>query len=343
MRKTIVLLMIMMITALSGVCQKVNNVRFEQEGKTVKIYYDLSSNANVSVYYSTDGGRNYYPIGSHVSGNIGANVLAGNNRCVVWSVLEDMDKLSGNNITFKVKAASLTLNLDFTVKGVKFSMIYVEGGTFTMGATTEQGSDAESDEMPAHQVTLSNYYIGETEVTQALWYAVMGTKPSYFKGSDNLPVESISYDDALEFCRKLSNITGRKFRLPTEAEWEYAARGGKKSKGYKYSGSNNIGMVAWYWYNSGKETHIVKSKSPNELGIYDMSGNVWEWCFDWYNSDYYKNSTRNNPQGPFSGSFRVLRGGSWDSDAVNCRLSFRYSYFPYFRSFNYGLRLALSL
>ena len=158
-----------------------------------------------------------------------------------------------------------------------------------MGATSEQGEDADSDEKPAHQVTLSDYYIGETEVTQALWKAVMGTNPSNFKGDSN-PVEKVSWNDCQEFIRKLNSLTGRTFRLPTEAEWECAARGGNQSKGYKYSGSNKIKDVAWYDGNSKDKTHAVKTKPSNELGLYDMSGNVNEWCWDLYGA--YDGSVR---------------------------------------------------
>ena len=154
-------------------------------------------------------------------------------------------------------------NKTFTVGGIEFTMIAVEGGTFTMGATPEQGDDASNNEKPAHQVTLSNYYIGETEVTQALWKAVMGTNPSASVGND-LPAESISYEDANEFIAKLNEITGKKFRLPTEAEWEYAARGGKKTSNFKFAGSNDIDAVAWYKDNSDNKTHAVKTKIPNE-------------------------------------------------------------------------------
>ena len=225
-----------------------------------------------------------------------------------------------------------------TVNGVSFDMIMVEGGTFTMGATSEQGEDAYSHEKPVHQVTLSDYYIGETEVTQALWKAVMGTNPSYFKGDSN-PVEKVSWNDCQEFIRKLNSLTGRTFRLPTEAEWEYAARGGNQSKGYKYSGSNTLSSVAWYADNSSSQTHAVKTKSPNELGLYDMSGNVYEWCSDWYGS--YQSSTQTNPQGPSSGSDRVLRGGSWEINARCCRVSLRNNYSPDVRYYDHGLRLVL--
>ena len=225
-----------------------------------------------------------------------------------------------------------------TVNGVSFDMIKVEGGTFTMGATYEQGSDAESDEKPVHQVTLSDFYIGETEVTQALWKAVMGTNPSRFNG-DNNPVEKVSWNDCQEFIRKLNSLTGRTFRLPTEAEWEYAARGGNKTKKYKYSGSNNIDNVAWYSDNSSSKAHPVKMKSPNELGLYDMSGNVWEWCSDWYG--IYSTSVQTNPKGPYSGSRRVLRGGGWNTYVELCRVSPRISASPDNRDSSSGLRLVL--
>ena len=238
-------------------------------------------------------------------------------------------------------ALSFFENQTFTVKGVQFNMIAVEGGTFTMGATPEQGSDAYEREKPTHQVTLSNYYIGETEVTQALWQAVIGNNPSNFKG-DNLPVEYISWDDCQEFIKKLNVLTGKNFRLPTEAEWEFAARGGKKSRGYKYSGSNNIDGVAWYGDNSGYETHTVKTKQANELGIYDMSGNVGEWCQDWYGYDSYSSAAQTNPKGPNSGSCRVNRGGSLDFSARRCRSSYRCYCDPDVRGRNLGFRLVLS-
>ena len=217
-------------------------------------------------------------------------------------------------------------------------MVYVEGGTFTMGATSEQGSDAYDKEKPAHSVTLDGYYIGKYEVTQKLWKAVMGSNPSDFKG-DNLPVENVSWDDVQEFLRKLNAMTGKNYRLLTEAEWEFAARGGNSSRGYKYSGSNNIDDVAWYDGNSGDSPHVVGTKSPNELGIYDMSGNVWEWCQDWYGS--YSSSSQRNPQGSNSGSDRVFRGGCWNDGARVCRVSHRDYYTPDNRYYNLGFRLAL--
>ena len=226
----------------------------------------------------------------------------------------------------------------FTVNGVSFKMVAVEGGTFTMGATSEQGSDASSIESPTHKVTLSSYSIGETEVTQELWKAVMGSNPSSFSGNQN-PVEYVSWDECQSFITKLNQLTGQKFRLPTEAEWEYAARGGNKSKGYKYAGSNTIGDVAWYTSNSSSKTHPVKQKAANELGLYDMSGNVYEWCQDWYGS--YSSSAQTNPTGASSGSYRVSRGGSWLNSAQSCRVSYRFNCMPSASGHVIGLRLAL--
>ena len=223
--------------------------------------------------------------------------------------------------------------------GICIEMVKVEGGTFMMGATSEM-KNPNSNEKPVHQVTLTNdYYMGKYEVTQALWQAVMGSNPSEYKG-DNLPVETVSWNDCQKFISKLNSLTGRMFRLPTEAEWEYAARGGKESRGYQYSGSSNISDVAWYDENSGSKTHPVGTKQANELGIYDMTGNVWEWCSDWYSS--YSSSSQTNPTGSDSGSARVSRGGGWNCNASYCRLSVRFYYTPDFRLDILGLRLALS-
>ena len=223
---------------------------------------------------------------------------------------------------------------EFTVNGVKFKMIKVEAGTFQMGSTS-----GDSDEKPVHSVTLTHdYYMGETEVTQELWQAVMGNNPSNFKGS-NLPVETVSYQDVEKFLTKLNKLTGKNFRFPTEAEWEYAAKGGNKSQGYTYAGSNTIGDVAWYWDNSDRKTHPVAQKQPNELGLYDMSGNVWEWCYDWKGS--YPSGAQTDPTGASSGSSRVGRGGSWNLDAAGCRAANRDSSTPSYRYDNLGFRLAL--
>ena len=215
------------------------------------------------------------------------------------------------------------------VNGIEYPMIYVSGGSFMMGYDVEK---------PVHRVTLSSYHIGKYEVTQDLWEAVMGTNPSRYKGTRR-PVERVSYRNCLDFIGKLNELTGQNFRLPTEAEWEFAARGGNSSRGYKYSGSDDLDAVAWYADNSGSSHHNVGTKSPNELGIYDMSGNVWEWCRDWYAS--YGSSSQTNPKGPSSGSTRVNRGGSWDWIAISSHVSFRYHYSPDLRFYDLGLRLCL--
>ena len=225
----------------------------------------------------------------------------------------------------------------YTVNGVSFKMIAVKGGTFTMGATSEQ-TGAFSDESPTHSVTLSDYYIGETEVTQELWTAVMGSNPSCFTGNMQRPVERVSWNDCQTFISKLNELTGETFRLPTEAQWEYAARGGNQAQGRLYSGSNTIDDVAWYTSNSSSTTHPVRTKAPNELGIYDMSGNVWEWCSDWHGS--YSSAAQTDPTGPSKGSHRVFRGGGWGSGATGCRVAFRDFSAPASGGYYLGLRLA---
>ena len=233
---------------------------------------------------------------------------------------------------------SSTASRDKILANLAADMVYVEGGTFTMGATSEQGDDAESDEKPAHQVTLSSFSICKHEVTQEEWEAVMGSNPSNWKGK-RLPVETVLWDECQTFISKLNSLTGKHYRLPTEAEWEYAARGGSRSQGYKYSGSNILDNVAWYKDNSGSMTHEVMTKSPNELGLYDMSGNVGEWCSDCYGD--YSSSAQTNPKGASSGSYRVVRGGGWFRSARYCRVTFRSLNAPSDRSDDLGLRLAL--
>lgn len=243
--------------------------------------------------------------------------------------------------TYKKQPSSSASSITIPVKdGISIEMVKVEGGTFMMGATPEM-KNSWTEERPIHQVTLTNdYYIGKYEVTQSLWCALMDNNPSYFKG-DNLPVEQVSWDDCQKFINKLNDITGRKFRLPTEAEWEYAARGGKKSRGYQYSGSNKISNVAWYSSNSEHKTQPVGLKLANELGLYDMSGNVDEWCFDRFG--FYSALSQTNPLGADDGICRVYRGGSWEQTAGFCRSSDRSNYgTSKNRIYNLGFRLALS-
>ncbi len=345
MRRNVLALVVMVacgVVWVSGVSMTAphrvsTDVRGDVTGDGVVDIDDLNAVINVMVHKNADAG-------------IEARADIDGNGMV------DIDDLNTviNVMVGKNPGGDTPVTQTFTVNGVSFKMIAVEGGTFTMGATAEQGSDYDSDERPTHQVTLSSYSIGQTEVTQALWVAVMGSNPSNCNGGNygtNLqrPVECVSWDDCQTFIAKLNQLTGANFRLPTEAEWEYAARGGNKSKGYKYAGSNTVDNVAWYsvnatavgWRNPNYGTHAVATKAANELGLYDMSGNVFEWCQDWYSDSYYNSSPSTNPTGPASGSGRVIRGGSWGDGARNCRVSARSSHTPSYSNSDLGFRLAL--
>lgn len=231
------------------------------------------------------------------------------------------------------KKSSLTI----TVGNIKYEMAKVVSGSFVMGCSDEHSNNCYSSEKPYHLVTISkDYYIGKCEVTQELYEAVMGTNPSKWKAYDR-PVENVSWEDAQKFCTELSRITGRTFSLPTEAEWEFAARGGKKGSNAKYSGSSNVAEVAWFLGNSDNRTHPVGRLRPNELGIFDMSGNVWEWCSDWYGD--YSSANPTDPTGPNTGTCRVLRGGGWSSNAGNFSVSSRSANAPDARNFNNGFRI----
>ncbi len=241
-----------------------------------------------------------------------------------------------------------------TVTSIPGEMIFVQGGTFEMGDHYNEG---QSDEIPVHSVTLDDFYIGKYEVTQTEYEAVVGNNPSYFSG-DNLPVEQVTWCDAVTFCNLKSQQEGltpcynlndwscdfsaNGYRLPTEAEWEYAARGGVNwTDDYRYSGCHEYIVLpdyAWYYSNSGSHTHEVGTRLPNQLDTYDMSGNVWEWCNDWYNSNYYSSSPSNNPQGPASGSLRVIRCGSWLFPGGVCRVAFRDYFYPEFGFDDLGFR-----
>lgn len=255
-------------------------------------------------------------------------------------------RYSENHSDCKIESETQQENPDsivyIAVGSHTIEMMYVKGGTYTMGCTDEQKDECWEFEEPAHIVTLDDFYIGKYEVTQGLWLEVMGNNPSIFTGNDSLPVENVSWDDCKKFIQKLNKMTGRNFRMPTEAEWEYAARGGKKSKKTKYSGSNNIDEVAWYW--NRKEgtisTHKVGTKHPNELGLYDMSGNVSEWCSDLYGK--YKNFSQVNPTGSIYGSERIIRGGNCASTTRLCRVSYRTMTTPNTTINRIGLRLVLT-
>lgn len=262
---------------------------------------------------------------------------------IIVVMYSDTGKVTSTNTdndvdSAKVQTIAFYSNGVLNVNGVTYDMVKVDEGTFKMGATPEMEEPSRA-EKPVHSVTLSSYRIGKTEVTQALWQAVVEDNPSCFKGH-NRPVEYVSWDDCKRFILKLNSLTGQNFRLPTEAEWEFAARGGNKSQGYQYSGSNNLDDIAWYDDNSASATHDVATKQPNELGIYDMNGNVWEWCQDRCAS--YSSSPQTNPTGPKKGEERVIRGGDWSYNAIGCRVSCRGKAEPGYIDNRIGFRLALT-
>ncbi len=314
------ILLFTMLGSQSLPAQTITNVQVRQEGLEIIITYDMAESlkkgGEIKVGYSADGGRNYKPI-SGADGDVGKNVKPGTGREISFFA---NDALAGKNASFKV-----------VVFSPPPGMVFVAGGTFQMGS-----SRGDSDEKPIHTVTVSSFYMDKTEVTQAEYRKVMGKNPSNFSGCDDCPVENVSWNDANAYAQKVGK------RLPTEAEWEYAARGGNKSKGYTYSGGNNLDAVGWYNDNSGSKTHPVAQKQPNELGLYDMSGNVWEWCSDWYDKGYYSRSPQNDPQGPNSGIYRVLRSGGWGNGGSSCRVANRSRLRPVSWSNACGFRLVLS-
>ena len=326
MKKLLILICIMLI-ALPISAQQITNVKQKIENGRIVITYDLQGSVEyvyiVFLEAKNNTGKQITP--QAIAGDAGL-VRPGKTKIIYWE-----PQLEGRNVKdWKVILSSKIEN----------NLIFVQGGIFQMGS-----NNGSNDEKPVHSVTVSDFYIGKYEVTQKKWKEVMGNNPSSFKG-DNLPVEKVSWYDAVEFCNKKSraegltpcytgsgknikcNFSANGYRLPTEAEWDYAAQGGNNSKGYTYAGGNTIGTVAWYTDNSGNKTHPLGTKQSNELGIYDMSGNVWEWCNDWYDEDYYSRSPKDNPKGPSSSSCRVLRGGSCSDNDYYCRIAFRDSNKP---------------
>ena len=355
-RIALIILSVMLGFGVCSFAQTVTNVTATQVDKNIHVTYHLDQQAEISLYLSTDGGQTYTEL-HEVSGDVGKSITAGH-KIIVWDVLAERERLVGENIVFKVMAQGGGGNLEFTVNGVTFKMIYVKGGTFTMGCTWGQESDCYPGNKPSHQVTLSGFWMGETEVTQALWQVVMNTTVREQRDKTNpilvllgeganYPMYFVNYNEAVEFCNTLnSKLSGRlpsgyRFALPTEAQWEYAARGGNKSKGYKYAGGNTIGDVAWYTDNSSLRSHPVKGKQANELGLYDMSGNLEEWCSDWYSSSYYFSSSQTNPTGPSSGLHRVRRGGHMHNISMDCTVAHRDYGSPDCRGHWHGFRIAL--
>ena len=332
--KGIILELFTVLICLPLHAQKVSNILAEQRGQEIVVFYSLETAypCEVSLLLSQDNGVTWSTPLKNVSGDVGKNIASGEKQ-ITWKVLEEQEYLVGDKMKFKVVVSKNN--------SYKHEMVFVEGGSFGMGSY----SGNIDDEKPNHMVTLSAFYIGKYEVTQAQWKAIMGSNPSKFPGCDDCPVEYVSWNDVQQFIAKLNSQTGKKYRLPTEAEWEYAANGGKGGRGDNYSGSDNLNLVGWYKDNSGHKTHVVGGKQANELGIYDMSGNVNEWCADWWGK--YDGYSVTNPTGLTMGKWRVVRGGSafegtFDG-ALFCRSRSRTPADPNAMGASLGFRLVLPL
>ncbi|MBQ9588398.1 MAG: formylglycine-generating enzyme family protein [Bacteroidales bacterium] len=332
------------------IAQNVTNVAFQRVDKEVTLTYDLSKDANIRVCVSIDGGRFYGDYIQNMAGDIGKNIKAGKGKKIIVYDLPDLRMIpyepdsTGYNAADTVIRFSVEVDdgsVDIKVGDMKFRMMPVPGGTFTMGCTRPSGAKHNYDaEFPTHKVSVDTFYMGKFEVTQRLYMTVMGENPSRWTYNDSLPVEQVSWNDAQMFIARLSQMTGYRFRLPTEAEWEFAARGGNLSKNHVFPGQDgDPGSVAWYGMNSGNITHPVGRKKPNELGLHDMAGNVWEWCSDWYGD--YSAEEQTNPRGPKHGESRILRGGSLNSPSWGCTVSDRSWYQPDYGYGFHGFRLVL--
>jgi formylglycine-generating enzyme required for sulfatase activity len=318
---------------------EVKNTVARQEGNRVVFEYDLMGEPGESetevIFSLIVEGKTYGAKDLHLEGDVG-KVRVGKGKKLYWNVLQDFPRGYRGDLGWEILAGGKQFKDPVT----GMELVFVKGGCFKMGDTFGDGG---SDEKPIHEVCVSDFFIGKYEVTQRQWKAIMGDNPSLFKDcGDSCPVERVSWNDVQKFTQQLNQKTGKPFRLPTEAEWEYAARSGGKNQ--KYAGTNdNLDDYAWYTTNSWDRTHPVGQKKPNSLGLYDMSGNVWEWVADWYREKYYSQSPRSNPTGPTAGSERVLRGGGWYHRPHSVRVTHRYWFHPdYNVGGNVGFRLALS-
>lgn len=346
-----VLLLAMLTCGVLLQAQNITNIHFSRVNREVVLTYDLDRNADIRIQVSTNGGKTFGDYIENYSGDAGRNVQAGTQRTVLFYDLPDLrsipyvlDTFAGlcwadTNIVFNVEVDDGSV--DIPVNDLRIRMIRVDGGSFMMGCTRPNAVKHTYEESkPVHRVTVDTFYMAKYEVTQRLWREVMDNNPSRWKGNDSLPVEQVSYQDAQIFIARLSQITGYRFRLPTEAEWEYAARGGRYSKDCVFPGANgDPGSVAWYGMNSGNHTHVVGRLKPNELGLHDMAGNVWEWCSDWFGD--YPDSPQDNPRGPRKGEHRILRGGCINSPSWGCAVFDRSWYEPEFGYGFNGFRLVL--
>jgi formylglycine-generating enzyme required for sulfatase activity len=321
---------ILSVLCLTAQAQKVSNIRAEQQGQEIIVFYFLDTQApcQVDLVISIDNGMEWSTPLKNVYGDVGKGITEGV-KTIHWKVLSEREELISDGVKFKIIVNSK--------KPFEQELVFVKGGRFNMGSLS-----GDVDEGPRHEVNVESFYIGKFEVTQQEWKEVTGKFPNYFNGCKQCPVEQVSWVEVQVFIEKLNEITGKFYRLPTEAEWEYAAIGGSLNvgKNYRYCGGDELDSIGWYSENSMRKTHLVGEKKSNELGIYDMTGNVWEWCSDWYGP--YSNSLETNPRGPVSGEFRVIRGGSWADSAQPCRAQNRNKCLE-ISKYNYlGFRLALS-
>lgn len=317
--------------------QQVSAVSFRIENRQLTIDYTLDQVADIRVRLSVDRGRTFGAPVDNLSGDVGKNIQPGQRQIIAYDLRELRD-IDSALIAFRVEVDDGSIEV-CVADTICFRMMPVVGGIFRMGCVRTSNHYDYDSELPVHDVTVSDFYMAQHEVTQRLWKAVMGENPSYWV-SDSLPVEQVSWNDAQLFIARLSQMTGMRFRLPTEAEWEYAARGGGKSHGYAFPGTNQMPTdYAWYGSNAQGHTHPVGQKLPNELGLFDMAGNVWEWCSDWMGQ--YDDQPQVNPRGPRQGENRILRGGSINSPSFGCRVSDRSWYLPVNGYRYYGFRLVL--
>jgi len=346
---------ILYVISLKVYTQSISNIKIIKKDKKFTITYDLKAKQPdekfiVDLFVSEDGGATFRDTIKGLSGDVGKNILPGLGKQMIWDMAAGNDSIKGPKIKFEVRASSMNESEIPRDSVFEFSMdmVLVRGGTFKMGCTDEQGSDCKSDEKPSHNVTLTDFYMGIYEVTQAQWKAVMRNNPSDFNDCDSCPVEQVSWNDVQDFLKKLKEMTDKTYMLPTEAQWEFAARGGAStvlSGTYAFSGSNNIEDIAWFTenaFNIGNTypnygTHNVGTKKSNFLDLYDMSGNVGEWCSDLYGN--YNRNDQTNPKGPGTGTMHVIRGGAWDSLEADCRVSSRNKLPPDKRTNAVGFRL----
>ena len=327
--KVIIFQLVLTLLIFSAHAQKVSNIRAEQRGQDIVVFYSLetTSPCEVSLLLSQDDGFNWSAPLKNVLGDVGKNISGGEKQ-ITWKVLDEQEFLVGDKMKFKV--------ITYGRKSFEPEMVFVEGGTYKMGYNY-----GKTNERPVHTVTVESFKIGKFEVTQDQWKSIMGDNPSGFSECVTCPVQNVTWLEVNAFISRLNAQTDTEYRLPTEAEWEFVARGGIKSNGFSFSGSDDINSVGWYTENSYSKTHSVGMKNPNELGIYDMTGNVWEYCSDWLGD--YDIRISKSPTGPMDGEFRIVRGGSFGSIASDSRITCRTGVYAGEKYLNRGFRLAMDV